>query len=195
MEGSCLSLRSPSQNLQALPFGRTTLRLANFYPGFVITSRQMLPPSVLETGVRGASLPKDSSCTHRTQGSLLESEEEVAPIFKVKARRGEAALPRLNTNRLSYVSESPGSPSPPSPPPPVSLDWAHRFFLEHLPLTCLWGHLLSQRKEDGWEGFLTSLTPTPPTPPLLAASPSLTNPCFRDDAISSGKFRFRDNSS
>ena len=43
----------------------------------------------------------------------------------------------------------------------MSLDEAHRFFLEHLPLMCLWGHLLNQRKEDGWEGFLTSLTPTP----------------------------------
>lgn len=95
------------------------------------------------------------------------SEEEVPSLQGYSV--GRDCSPRFSTSRLSCVSESPGSPSPPSPPPPGSSDGVHRFFLEHLPLTCLWGHLLSQRKEEGWEGLLPPPTPNLTTPPCLPA--------------------------
>lgn len=89
MEGTSLFLWSSSQNLQALPFGRAAVRLANSHPGSAKTS---VPD--LCTGFMGAGLPEDSSCTQRCiHGSLLVPEER-RPGLKAKMRRGEAALPR-----------------------------------------------------------------------------------------------------
>lgn len=135
---------------QPPPLRRAALGLASSHPDSCLTSHPGPSLQSLKQARGGHQVGAGRQQLHTEQGSgCLLTSEEGSPC--PPGQDGTSCPARLSTSRLSCVSGSPGSPSPPSPPPPASSDGARRFFREHLPLMCLWGHLLSQRKEDGWE--------------------------------------------